>query len=108
MADVENTQSSSVILDRDEWLAFTAEVRKLVQAYEALVTRSRVQMVPMVAEVRKRSLGSRILRFLRLKKETTLTSYDSYYGLTCPYCGADHEAGEVFCRICGRRMQPQR
>ncbi len=76
----QKTQSQRVVLDRDEWLAFIADVRNLVQAYEARA------------------------RGLNLKRSQKTGAPSPSGRLFCSHCGAEATATDTFCRICGRSI----
>ncbi len=104
MVNEEKTPSPPVVLDRNEWVAFIADMRKIIQAYEALVNRGVAQKMHKGVGVQKKSLGSSIRVFLGLKQKATSRPPNSYYNLVCPYCGTDREIRDKFCRICGRNV----
>ncbi len=125
LADKEQSKSSIVILDRNQWNALTVEIGKLVNAYERLLIRNQPQRsltqrsasVPPYPTKRsvglppyptKRSLGSTTLKFLGFKQEASPERSGTYYGLLCSYCGADRDARDEFCRVCGRSIYSQK
>ncbi len=81
-SDAKRTNSSSVVLDRGEWLAFMADVRNLAQAYED----------------RARALTQR-----KAKEVEMLYSYRAL----CSYCGTEGDTRDRYCRVCGRIMHSQ-
>ncbi len=80
LSEVEKTPSRSVVLDRNEWVAFNRDIRRLVQAYETLLARKKAQ-----------------------KTDVSI----SYRRMFCSYCGTEGEIRDKYCRICGRNIDPQ-
>ncbi len=76
----QKTQSQRVVLVRDEWLAFIADVRNLAQAYEA------------------RARGP------SLKRPRKAGAPAPSGRLFCSHCGTEATASDKFCRICGRSI----
>jgi len=110
LADKSKAESRTIVLDRNEWEAFVAEVKRLAQVHSKLLARAkeykndRSQQQPTGwPAYRKASLASRILSFFGLRPSTTAHGY----GMFCPYCGTDAELRDKFCRICGKNMHGQ-
>ncbi len=103
LSAVEKTQFSSVALDRGDWAAFIADVKKLVQAYQILLVQSKTKPHTHI-DVQKRRFTPTIRALPRLKEQLASPQSPLHYPRFCSYCRADLFTEDRFCRICGRNI----